>query len=210
MINPGLALLKQPEGIEGTQLVGDSIKVEANIELSAVWADGEDTNEYKYVVSFDANGGVGEMESVSDIVGEYELPECTFEAPENTKFMGWRVNGQGMPIAPGEKINVVSNVKLVAFFMGDEIPEELKATSTIRFNANGAEGTMKPIDGVLGDYILPGCAFKAPEGKHFAGWSVYGDPNAAYFRTDGLHLSNYGYVIWGDIIKQSILDGLKK
>lgn len=36
-----------------------------------------------------------------------------------------------------------------------------------------------------------------------------GEPNAAYFRTDGLHLSNYGYVVWGGIIKQSILHGLE-
>ena len=36
-----------------------------------------------------------------------------------------------------------------------------------------------------------------------------GEPNAAYFRTDGLHLSLYGYVIWGGIIKESILNGLE-
>ena len=36
-----------------------------------------------------------------------------------------------------------------------------------------------------------------------------GEPNAAYFRTDGLHLSYYGYVVWGDIIKQSIVKGLE-
>ena len=36
-----------------------------------------------------------------------------------------------------------------------------------------------------------------------------GEPNAAYFRTDGLHLSYYGYVVWGDIIKQSIIQGLE-
>ena len=36
-----------------------------------------------------------------------------------------------------------------------------------------------------------------------------GQPNAAYFRTDGLHLSHYGYVVWGDIIKQSIVKGLE-
>ena len=35
-----------------------------------------------------------------------------------------------------------------------------------------------------------------------------GDLNAAYFRTDGLHLSYYGYVVWGEIIKQSIINGL--
>ena len=36
-----------------------------------------------------------------------------------------------------------------------------------------------------------------------------GEPNAAYFRTDGLHLSRYGYTIWGGIIKESILNGLE-
>ena len=36
-----------------------------------------------------------------------------------------------------------------------------------------------------------------------------GEPNAAYFRTDGLHLSHYGYVVWGEIIKQSIFKGLE-
>lgn len=37
-----------------------------------------------------------------------------------------------------------------------------------------------------------------------------GEPDASYFRTDGLHLSHYGYIIWGGIIKQSIIDGLNK
>ena len=36
-----------------------------------------------------------------------------------------------------------------------------------------------------------------------------GEPNAAYFRTDGLHLSYYGYVIWGGVIRESIVSGLK-
>ena len=36
-----------------------------------------------------------------------------------------------------------------------------------------------------------------------------GEPNAAYFRTDGLHLSYYGYLIWGSEIKRSILEGLE-
>ena len=36
-----------------------------------------------------------------------------------------------------------------------------------------------------------------------------GEPNAAFFRTDGLHLSRYGYTIWGGIIKESIINGLE-
>ena len=37
-----------------------------------------------------------------------------------------------------------------------------------------------------------------------------GEPNAAYFRTDGLHISYYGYVVWGGIIKKSIFEGLEQ
>lgn len=37
-----------------------------------------------------------------------------------------------------------------------------------------------------------------------------GEPSAAYFRTDGLHLSYYGYTIWGEIIKEAIIDVLEK
>ena len=36
-----------------------------------------------------------------------------------------------------------------------------------------------------------------------------GEPNAAYFRMDGLHLTYYGYTIWGGIIRESIIQGLK-
>ena len=36
-----------------------------------------------------------------------------------------------------------------------------------------------------------------------------GEPNAAFFRTDGLHLSRYGSVVWGGVIKESILKGLE-
>ena len=208
LINPGLALLKQPEGVEGTQKVGASVKVKSNIELSAVWLDGEDTEEHKYVISFDAGDGTGEMADVSNIYGEYTLPECTLTAPADKEFIGWKVNGQGLVLKPDAKINVASNITLVAQWQG-ATPEPAVETYTVRFNANGGTGTMEPVAGVEGHYSLPGCSFKAPKGKYFAGWTVYGDPNAAYFRTDGLHLSNYGYVIWGGIIKQSILDGLK-
>lgn len=35
-----------------------------------------------------------------------------------------------------------------------------------------------------------------------------GDPHAAYFRADGLHMSQYGYIIWGEEIKQAIMSWL--
>ena len=54
------------------------------------------------------------MNPISDIAGEYALPQCTFTAPEGKEFAGWKVNGQGNLLQVGEKINVTSNVDLVA------------------------------------------------------------------------------------------------
>ncbi len=35
-----------------------------------------------------------------------------------------------------------------------------------------------------------------------------GEPNKAYFLSDGLHMSLYGYVLWGAVIKQALIDGM--
>ena len=37
-----------------------------------------------------------------------------------------------------------------------------------------------------------------------------GTPNSAYFLTDGLHMSQFGYTIWGAAVKQAIIDWLGK
>ena len=35
-----------------------------------------------------------------------------------------------------------------------------------------------------------------------------GEPHHAYFKTDGLHMSQFGYTIWGAAVKQAIIDWL--
>lgn len=46
-------------------------------------------------VSFDANGGTGEMASVTVTKGSsYTLPECSFTAPEGKVFRGWSIDGE--------------------------------------------------------------------------------------------------------------------
>ena len=53
----------------------------------------------KYTVTFDANGGEGEMSAVQAEKGaELTLPECGFTAPEGKKFGGWDKGAPGTTI----------------------------------------------------------------------------------------------------------------
>lgn len=50
------------------------------------------------------------------------------------------------------------------------------------------------------DLINPGPDYMKPTGQ----------PNAAYYRTDGIHLTYYGYLIWAQHVKASVMRGLEK
>ncbi len=65
---------------------GANVTITGNTTITAVW---KQIPPEVYTVSFDANGGSGEMDSVSVTEGEvYTLPECGFDAPEGYKFHG--------------------------------------------------------------------------------------------------------------------------
>ncbi len=51
----------------------------------------------------------------------------------------------------------------------------IKPAGSVQFNSNGGSGEMSVIDDVSGDIELPECAFTAPEGKIFKGWSLSED-----------------------------------
>lgn len=91
-----------------TKAADTEIDVTDNIELFAQW---EITT---YSVYFNANGGEGTMEVVNDLVGEYSLPGCEFTAPAGKEFAGWKINNLGNLLAEGTKVNIVTNITLVA------------------------------------------------------------------------------------------------
>ena len=142
---------------------GAKIIISSNTRLVAQW------NVTTYTVSFDANGGTGTMSPVSDKLGDYILPECGFTAPEGKHFTGWKVNNEGYLLQPGSKIDVASNITIVA--------QWAITTYTVSFDANSGTGTMNPSKDQVGEYVLPECGFTAPEGKHFIGWKVNGEGN---------------------------------
>ena len=120
-----------------------------------------------YTVSFDANGGSGTMTDVTNVSGEYTLPDNGFTAPDGKQFKAWSVGG--VEKAVGVKITVTADTTVTAVW--EDIPV---TTYTVSFNANGGTGSMADATGVSGDYELPVCDFTAPNGKQFKAWSVDG------------------------------------
>ena len=120
-----------------------------------------------YTVSFNANGGTGTMVDVTDISGEYTLPENGFTAPAGKQFKAWSVGG--VEKAVGDKITVTANTTVTAVW--EDIPV---VTYTVSFDANGGTGSMADVTGVSGEYTLPANGFTAPAGKQFKAWSVGG------------------------------------
>lgn len=68
-----------------------------------------------YAVSFDANGGTGTMDEVTDVYPDYTLPACGFTAPEGKVFNGWTVDSpSGKWYAAGSTMSVNADVTLYA------------------------------------------------------------------------------------------------
>lgn len=146
-----------------------------------IWATSDGSNEFDkktvslsitieaptYTVSFNNNGGSGSMAPVYNVSGNYELPTCTFYAPDGKEFRVWQVNG-GEEKNAGETITVTGNTVLTALW------KDLPVVSgyTITFEAGEGSGTMNPVAGVSGTYNLPGHTFTAPANKQFKAWQV--------------------------------------
>ena len=83
-----------------------------------------------YTVTFDANGGTGEMEAATGVSGEYTLPANGFTAPAGKRFKCWSVNGAEKAV--GDKITVSANttVKAVWETIVTAVWETIPATST--------------------------------------------------------------------------------
>ena len=91
-----------------------------NTTIVVKWAENEtfmqEWNVYVengFKVSFNANGGSGEMNDVLHQHDEYTLPVCTYEAPENSIFDGYEINGQKYNVGDNITINDDTEVKVL-------------------------------------------------------------------------------------------------
>ena len=136
-------------------------------------------NELGYSVSFDANGGTGTMEQVTDVYPDYTLPDCGFTAPEGKVFNGWTVGSlSGKWYAAGSTMDVNSDVTLYAKWA------DPTGSHKITF-VNRAYDPYPTVEIIVseGMYTLPGIEgiFEIPSGSTFEEWEVSIDGRWQYF-----------------------------
>ena len=114
---------------------------------------------YVWTASFNAGAGSGTMDSMGvQKERSFNLPECTFTAPEGKLFLNW-TDGTNT-YNPGDSFTMTADTEFTA-----QWTDGIK----VSFKANGGSGVMEDIYSYP-DYKLPACGFTAPEGKFFNGW----------------------------------------
>ena len=165
---------------------GEQITITSDVEIKAIWQD------KTYYVSFNANGGKGNMEVVEKVLGSYTLPANAFTAPQGKQFKGWSLTSNG-DVIETQTIDVTNNTTLYAIW--ENIPA---VTYTITFNSNGGTGTMNPVQ-YAGNYTLPANGFTPPANKQFKGWALAADGNVIATATINVTAATSLYAIWEDI-----------
>ena len=140
-------------------------------------------------IAFDANGGDGEMAEMTFVECGMptNLPACALTR-SGCVFAGWALEPEG-EVAYGDG----AAVDVLPAWCGTVVRLYAKWASaghdayTISFRAGAGTGTMDGMVCARGKvYNLAKCAFKAPDGKAFAGWA--GDNGKRY--DDGILIFN--------------------
>ena len=112
--------------------------------MKAEWKDKPAPPTPKYKVTFDADGGEGEMpEAEVEENDDYILPACAFGAPEGKEFDKWSVTvGGAAPVdkIPGDSVKVTGNVTVKAVWKNKPIP-----MVNLLFKANNGTNETKTI-----------------------------------------------------------------
>ena len=130
----------------------------------------------QFTVSFDANGGAGEMDPVTvNADAEYTAPECAFTAPDGQEFDCW-TNADGSETYPaGTSLGLLAGDTTLYAKWKDVEPAPV-THFTVSFDANGGTGEMAPADvDADAEYTVPASTFTAPSGKVFDSWNTAAD-----------------------------------
>jgi len=195
----------ETEYADGAEVSNLTAEANGEVTLTAIWTPNE------YTIAFNGNGGEGDMGDIARTYGDKQpLPECGYTYKGHT-FTGWntKADGTGSDYQPGDKYNLVSsNGKVVTLYA------QWKANSyTVKFDANGGEGTMADITRTFGDkQALPECGFTMT-GYQFIGWNTKADGTGSDYQpgdkynlvaTDGKVVTLYAQ--WEQVVFTVTLD----
>lgn len=165
---------------------------------------GDDSKPAEYKLSFSANGGTGEMESITKEENEkINLPAVKFSRT-GFEFLNWNTeaDGSGTTYADGAEFSFTADATLHAQWkeikttpsnpetpenptqpeqpQNPETPSTPKTTYTVTFDANGGSGTIANISVEEGSEItLPENTF-TKNSYIFAGWATSADGDVSY------------------------------
>ncbi|MDO4731540.1 MAG: InlB B-repeat-containing protein [Clostridia bacterium] len=164
-----------------------------NVSVSFKESDSSKSNDTpkestEYIISYDANGGIGSMQDTKAEPGLQKIPDCQFTHLNGQNFIGWARTPDGDVFS--DYINITEDTKLYAVW--DNL-------AIVTLHPNGAKGDMKSLTVECGEFKLPECNFIAPEGKKFKNWSTSPDgkvelSNESVFLNRDLEL----YAVWVD------------
>ncbi len=110
-----------------------------------------------YTVTFDANGGSGEMDPQKYIWKKLILPECGFTAPKGKEFDGWNLG------KPGDSVEITSDTVLEAQWKD--------IIYSVNVNVEGKGIAMASVDsGAMGTEVT--LKAQASDGYKFKEWQV--------------------------------------
>ena len=187
LASTSLTVAGQAPAVDGDATPGDENGVadgDAQPDGDAIEGDGAGEGEgdseppavTQFTVSFDANGGAGEMEPVTvNADAEFAAPECAFTAPEGQEFDCW-TNADGTETYPaGTSLGLLAGDTTLYAKWKDVEPAPV-THFTVSFDANGGTGEMAPADvDADAEYTVPASTFTAPSGKVFDSWNTAAD-----------------------------------
>ena len=180
-----------------------------DVTLYAIWQAVTPTIP-NYVIKFDANGGLGVMDSTSVVSnGTYRLPDCEFVRNGFT-FDKWSYGGNNYNA--GSTINLsdlIVNNNTITF---SAVWRSNATGYVLSFDPNGGTGeTMGSLNYIVGEtpITVPNCTYTRV-GYKFVGWATTedGDPDPDYRVNTSVTLSKNVklYAVWAPITYYIVYD----
>ena len=141
-----------------------------------------------YSLQFDANGGMGTMADVDDLVKGFPvtLPACGFSRRDWT-FVGWARSADGAVEWIGGETVPDGFFALASDGVTTLFARWSQGTYTVRFEANGGTGTMA--DATLGSDMLQALPHNSftKDGMRFSGWATNETGDVVYVNGATVH-----------------------